>query len=83
MRAITAMPMVTASGAIELRGELAGEIAHLQSARIEVVGTLDASGKHLTVSLYRILDVGGVRPLVGFLVDIVHRLLDPRQRETA
>ncbi len=66
--------VVSASGAVELKGELAAEIGRLQSAKVEVIGTLDADGKRLNVSLYRILEVGGARPLVGFLVEIADGL---------
>jgi hypothetical protein len=66
--------VVTQSGAVELRGDLAAEVGRLQSAKVEVVGTLDVEGKRLTVSLYRILDVGGTRPLVGTLIEVADGL---------
>ena len=62
------------SGTFELEGDLAAEIGRLQGARVEVVGTLDGDGKRLRLDLYRILDVGGARPLMGFLIEVADGL---------
>ncbi|MBI5509159.1 MAG: hypothetical protein HY903_10435 [Deltaproteobacteria bacterium] len=61
--------VVWAQGSIELQGELALEVARLQSSKVEVVGVLDPDGKRLRLQTYSIIDVGGSKPLVGFLVE--------------
>lgn len=63
----------TADRDVLLKGELAEEVAQLQSMKVEVVGQLE-DGK-LVVKDYRIVDVGGGgKPLVGVLVMAGERL---------
>lgn len=51
-----------------LTGDLADELAHLQATKLEIIGHLEAG--ILRVEAYRILDIGGgLKPLVGFLVE--------------
>jgi hypothetical protein len=55
--------------ALELRGDLAGELRRLSGARVEVRGAPTHGGPWagITVETYRVLAVEGRRPLVGVL----------------
>src|SRR5688500_9476285 len=54
---------------VQLLGDLAQELAHVQSAKVEVVGPRE--GDKITVQAYRLLDVGGAAaPMVGHLVQV-------------
>jgi len=60
---------VTATGSVELEGELAREVERLQGATLEVVGTIDADARRMRVTGYTVVAVGGARPWVGILVE--------------
>ncbi len=60
----------TDTEAFEVVGEFVGEIGKLQSAHLEVVGSLENDGKRIRVSHYRILEVNGAKqPVVGELIE--------------
>jgi hypothetical protein len=60
--------IVAADVRVRVEGDLKGEVARLQSARVEVLGRREGDLMH--VSAYRIVDVGGgVKPTVGLLVE--------------
>jgi uncharacterized alkaline shock family protein YloU len=58
--------LVTVDGTVRVDGELARELAKLASAKVEVRGTRD--GDSIAAKGYTILEVSGVKPMVGYLV---------------
>ncbi len=58
--------LVSEAGEVKVEGELASEVARLQSAKLEIVGKREGDTFH--VQAYRILDIGGGAPLVGELL---------------
>ncbi|MEE8410094.1 MAG: hypothetical protein V3T05_10835, partial [Myxococcota bacterium] len=59
--------LVAASTTVEVKGDLASEVAKLQAAKVELIGRRE--GDTFYVLEYRILDIGGgVKPMVGILV---------------
>jgi hypothetical protein len=60
--------VVAEGSSVRVEGDLKGEVARLQSAKIEILGRREGDLMH--VSAYRILDVGGgIKPIVGLLVE--------------
>jgi hypothetical protein len=58
--------LVTNDGAVRIEGELARELAKLASAKVEVRGMRD--GDKIAIKDYTIVEVSGVKPIVGYLV---------------
>ncbi len=84
--------VVTGDGPVRVSGDLSAELARLASARVEVRGVRD--GDEIAVKSYTIVEVGGVKPIVGTLVrtaggfalkdgdaDDIPLSLNPRSRE--
>ena len=58
---------------VVLLGDLVGEVAHLQSFQVEVLGRAQSDG--FRVDAYRIIDIGhGARPLVGTVTEVAGAL---------
>jgi hypothetical protein len=62
--------LATDSGTLRLTGHLTTELAKLASARIEVIGIRDRDD--FVVKAYTILEVSGVKPIVGYLLRTTH-----------
>jgi len=61
--------LMTDSGAVVVEGDLTKEIAKLASAKVQARGTRD--GDKIVVKSYTIVEVSGVKPIVGYLVQTV------------
>jgi hypothetical protein len=58
--------LVTDDGAVKVQGDLATELAKLASATVELRGVREEDA--IAVKSYTILEVSGVKPMVGYLV---------------